>query len=450
MYHNTKENFLDGEKLVKAQIEAMTAAEQYLSAEYLIQLFLSSLHANDSISLLQKQEYETSYLEKLADMISAQGNYRRALEIYRHVWQLMKQLSHAKTPNKTVKLTTLAMNTDEARVKFKEGKALYALKDNSSALKELEVIPTKYREVACHMLLGNLYKNSNMKKQAVNSYQEALKLMPLSLEAIEALASLGETYQDITSVISDSARSKASESLYHNSGWLFDYINSLIHKRNGDYEKLTAKLHPVMQKFPQNSLLLMQQGLCAVETERYDQAYIIYMQIRKLDPFMVDKMDHFAVMLHARSDGNELNKLTQDLLSCCTTRPVPWLVAALFSDVKGQVEKAMSLVDKAISLDYKYPLSYILKGKLLLAQGHPKQAAVAYFQANILQKDLMSLTGLIDANLAVGRYNEAITAAKEALILMPKSSTAFTIMGKVLAKNAKGQNEVSDIALKYL
>jgi hypothetical protein len=44
--------------------------------------------------------------------------------------------------------------------------------------------------------------------------------------------------------------------------------------------------------------------------------------------------------------------------------------------------------------------------------------------------------------LALGKFKDAIAAAKEAVVLLPRSATAFALMGKVLSRVPEGQKEV--------
>lgn len=89
-------------------------------------------------------------------------------------------------------------------------------------------------------------------------------------------------------------------------------------------------------------------------------------------------------------------------------------------------------------MDPKYALSYVIKGMLLFKHGHSKQATVAYYQANKLQKSLLSTSGMIDTLLETGRFGDAVNAAKEALLSMPRSSVAYVIMGRVLCRTPQG------------
>lgn len=65
------------------------------------------------------------------------------------------------------------------------------LGDTSNALRCLVAIPPKSRSLKTQLLLGWLYKGSGLKRDAMNAYKAALKLNPLALEAVMALAQLG-------------------------------------------------------------------------------------------------------------------------------------------------------------------------------------------------------------------------------------------------------------------
>ena len=88
----------------------------------------------------------------------------------------------------------------------------------------------------------------------------------------------------------------------------------------------------------------------------------------------------------------------------------------------GEREKALSFVEKAIALDSRCVLAFLLRGELLLAAGKADQAIVAYFQANNYAKCLASFTGLVTAYIAVRKFKEALATAKEAVAQHPTAS----------------------------
>jgi hypothetical protein len=67
---------------------------------------------------------------------------------------------------------------------------------------------------------------------------------------------------------------------------------------------------------------------------------------------------------------------------------------------------------------------------------------VAFFQANSLEKDIVSFTGMAQAHISVNKFKDAINTAKEAIASFPRSATAFWLMGQVLAQVPQGATEV--------
>jgi anaphase-promoting complex subunit 7 len=138
------------------------------------------------------------------------------------------------------------------------------------------------------------------------------------------------------------------------------------------------------------------------------------------------------------NSGLDLNSLVHELLQIDDKRPEPWVAVALYSKMKGEKEKALRFVDKALQYDKRHIPAYHLRGSLLLSLGRADHAVVAYFQANALHRELISFKGLVDAYLAVPKRKEAMCTAKQALQLMPRSASAITLVGRVLAQSPDG------------
>jgi hypothetical protein len=68
----------------------------------------------------------------------------------------------------------------------------------------------------------------------------------------------------------------------------------------------------------------------------------------------------------------------------------------------GEYEKSLQFIDKAIQFDSKYGCAYRFKGCFQLAHNHADQAAISFYQANTLDRDMPSFLGLIQSNLALG------------------------------------------------
>jgi hypothetical protein len=112
---------------------------------------------------------------------------------------------------------------------------------------------------------------------------------------------------------------------------------------------------------------MLQAARTAVESEKLAEAFSVFKQLRILDSKVIDCMDMYALVLQKRGEDIELNRyrfvvrlspfgmlkqlhrLAHDLLNTDQKRPEPWLVVAVYSESRGDTEKALTFVDKVLS-----------------------------------------------------------------------------------------------------
>ena len=161
-------------------------------------------------------------------------------------------------------------------------------------------------------------------------------------------------------------------------------------------------------------------------------------------------MDYFAVLLRHKGTSGSLNSLAHRLMMIDQRRPEPWIAVSLYSDMRGDREKALSLVDQALQSNPNHVLGYHIKGTLLLSMGRADHAMQAFMHANQLQKDIHSFKGLVDAFLALHKYKEALATAKDALATMQRNPKAITLVGRVLAHLPDGRDKAKKAFLRAL
>ena len=59
------------------------------------------------------------------------------------------------------------------------------------------------------------------------------------------------------------------------------------------------------------------------------------------------RLEVYAVALAAKGDEAELGKLAHEVLAVDSARATGWLVVAILCDFKGELEKAVTFLDKA-------------------------------------------------------------------------------------------------------
>ena len=382
---------MNGEK-EKATIRQLLAANCLDSAEKLCTLFISSCgkhpatsSGNNAVENQAAVKNLIESLELMGDTLFRKSHFKRALAYYKQSAQ-QRKLSYM-TQQKSRHLTATASfeNESDSQLCYKECLCHLELNDSMVAMRALEQIPHRLRDVGINMMLGKLYKQSSHtphhKRQAIACYSKVVEQMPSAIEAFESLVSLGMETPDLLALI-DTACRERPETSSHNNGWLHALVTSLIHKRNHEHDKCDVQLTKLLTLYPKNVYVLTALGCNAVSAEKFDDASVYFKQVRTIDANAIDHMDQYGLLLLRAGEDGELSKVANEVLSVSCDRPEGWMLLSMFCDLKGEIEKALQFADKAIAIDGKYPPAYRLKGQLLLAHGHPEQAVVVYSQAN--------------------------------------------------------------------
>lgn len=70
-----------------------------------------------------------------------------------------------------------------------------------------------------------------------------------------------------------------------------------------------------------------------------------FLQVRSLDPYVVNYMDEYAMLLKMKSDYSKLSKLVHDLLNIDSTRPEVYVALSVLWERKD-LREALSFAEK--------------------------------------------------------------------------------------------------------
>lgn len=387
-------------------------------------------------------------LELHGDCVFANKEYRRALMLYRQAFPQCTQSDESSSHDFSQKNI---YTPRQAILRRKECECHIHLDDHTIALRELESIPTELRDIKTNVSLAKLYKNAGLRRHAVTTLQLVLTECPLAIECIEMLSQLGTKESDLSEFPKSS---------------VVDFLPLVRKSIYSNTQETTCDLEPVEELsrcYPESSFALTQLAIKSYEAEKLDQAMDIFKKIRRIDRYSFEGMDFYCKELYERSDILELSKLATDILHAQSQfsnsrkieqSAIGWVAAGMYTLLKGDEkgDQAMGFVDKACKINPRCYIAFNTKGRIYMRRDKPEQASIAYSQANSIKKNVESLAGLVEVNLRLGKFNEALAAAKSALKLKPSSSQCFAMLGKVIMKSdsANGRNEAKLVLKKAL
>lgn len=327
---------LEVDRLIELGLYDSAETLSLLCVSHLNNLEFKPLSGVDTTGLVIAELYE-----RLADALFEKHELKRALQYYR----LANNRRRSQQPSKHRPQFQTVTSKEEASLKYKECKCLVELKDYTTAVKDLDSIPAKFRDGKIHLLLGDLYKRTNSKRSAIIAYKEALATAPYAIEVIESLVDLGVEAVEILPILDDALRGRESTAAM-TEGWLHTLVAGLVHKRNHEMEKSFAQFNRLAASYPQNTYLMTQQASVAIDLGMDAQGMTLFKQVRKQDVYLGQRMEIFGQMLFYAENARELSRLADEVLDACPHLPTGWLLASMFSAVKGDCEAALAFADK--------------------------------------------------------------------------------------------------------
>ncbi|KAG0277161.1 Anaphase-promoting complex subunit 7 [Linnemannia exigua] len=351
-----------------------------------------SLRASDDDHIRKKQHI-------LGDLSSSTGPSRSAVVKSSSTGSVVANLESSREP---IMQDANEIRMDHARSCFEAG-------DYSRARELLLEIPGDKRTVKTYLLLIQLLRiKANL--QAEDSYwAEIARMQPLALEAYIHMLRAGKPVYFVANMI-------PKDSL--ECDWMRLYLEGLDSFYGMNYEAAHKTFTALDEVFPQSTDIKLRLALCLRWMGKHVRACLMYSQVRKLDSYVIDDMYHYGACLKELYNSKYLNKLASDLLSMNDRHPDTWCVQAMYWDMKGERDKALQLVSRALQLKPDHCGALQLRG-LLLQDSSPVKALSSFRDAYKIEKDILT-------------YEEACKEAEEAKIRMPGNAQAIALYGMAL------------------
>ncbi|CAM9332755.1 unnamed protein product [Pylaiella littoralis] len=318
-----------------------------------------------------------------------------------------------------------------AELKFMEAQCLIAGGESGAAIQALETILQFARTAEMSATLARVYETSGLKRNACSMYKRTLRENPMAVETIVPLLEMGVSADEVLGIIDTALRETPAGVTMSELPWLPLYVAGHADSCACRSKDALANFARLEHLYPNNLGALLQVAKAHVDLDQWDEALSAFKKARLVDDANVDFMDCYGVVMRQKNMPGGLNRLANELLSTDPRRAETWVVMALYSEVRGDKDKPIMFVDKALELKPSYAMAFILKGSFVLAQGQLEEAPKFFLQANNIRKDIYSYKGLVNAYLQAGKFRKAGFVAKEANEIMPGDARTVLLTGNV-------------------
>ncbi|KAF9107111.1 Anaphase-promoting complex subunit 7 [Mortierella sp. GBA35] len=299
--------------------------------------------------------------------------------------------------------------------------------DYSRARELLLQIPQDKRTVKIYLLLIQIFRKKAALHVTEDQYWiEIAKLQPFAMEAYIHMLRGRVALFFIKDMIKDTITMESPEY-----SWMMAYLQGLDSFFHMKYEIAHGEFTKLDEEFSQNTDIKLRLALCLRWMGKHVRACLMYSQVRKLDNHIIDEMYHYGACLKQLYSTKYLNKLASDLLSFNDRHPDTWCVQAMYWDMKGDREKALQMVSRALQLRSDHCGALQLRGQLYLEPA-PGKALTSFKEAERIEKDIVTCEGLVNCYIILERQKEACTEAKKATLAMPDSAHALALYGTAL------------------
>ena len=192
------------------------------------------------------------------------------------------------------------------------------------------------------------------------------------------------------------------------------------------------------QIFPNNPEVLANIAECRSRLSYVHVAKDLFQKAKSIDETTTCEMGSYALLLrHHDTERSKLQNLALQLLTNSKHTPETWISLAIHFESKAQYDKALKFAERAIEMNDKFVLGYLVKANTLSVLGKFADAVSCFHKVHYFSRDIRIYHGLVTCYMAIPQLQDAKAAADMAQKLHPTHYKSAILVGTVL--NARGE-----------
>lgn len=407
---------------------------------------MSTLLQNDRAVVTPELEYQTLLYH--ANSCYYERQYRLAIKQFNAALLMRKTLNRFKNAQ-LITIETICRDFTEEEMRYRIALCHRDLAEYSQALAALQALPAKSRSLKVHMLYAKLIKQGSFPNtsEAISAYKDVLKDCPFAFEAIDSLLKHGVDGIEVKSLVFNGMTDVMLYQIIFivlyiiyfinlgiNMTKMFEWLSGWIKGHALMYSRKHLEASKVFisindnTKFRQNEHIITLIGKSLYYYGNFTQAQLYLETATLINPHNWEAIMPLSVVYEYNQKLDGLEKLTSQMTNMHEFTSGHWFVLAQNIFAHGQLEKATSFVNKALTLNLRNVEAQLLRGKICLHAKRYKHA-INFFRAAqcIANYRFEVYKGLFHCYVGMKRCKEAQTMCALAVRYFRTSPRSYVV-----------------------
>ncbi|KFH62526.1 hypothetical protein MVEG_11919 [Podila verticillata NRRL 6337] len=271
-------------------------------------------------------------------------------------------------------------------------------------------------------LYGVVLIKMQQKSQALDVLIDSVNQYPFNWSAWKDLGSCLSTPDDTSAIV------PRLPAIFMTDFFLAHVNNT---EQNNHQELVTEHLNELAKLFPTSALVKSGRALSYYHSGDYPEAARMFEELIQENPHRLDHLEYFSYVLYVTDNKTRLSSLAHSTALTDTYRPETCCIIGNYYSMKGEHEKAVVYLKRALRFDRSYSAAWTLLGQSYLEMKNTYAAVEAYRRAvDYDHKDYRAWNGLGQTYEVLKMHYYAISYYQQASTLRPYDGRIWCAMAQ--------------------
>ncbi|KAG0086837.1 anaphase-promoting complex component apc8 [Podila epicladia] len=271
-------------------------------------------------------------------------------------------------------------------------------------------------------LYGVVLIKLQQKSQALDVLVDSVNQYPFNWNAWKDLAVCLPTPDDTSAIV-------PRLPVIFMTDFFLSHVNNT--EQNNHQEIVTERLNELVKLFPTSALVKSERALSFYHAGDFPEAGKVFEELIQENPHRLDHLDYFSFVLFVTDNKSRLSSLAHSSALTDNYRPETCCIIGNYYSLKGEHEKAVVYLKRALRFDRSYSAAWTLLGHTYLEMKNTYAAVEAYRRAvDYDHRDYRAWNGLGQTYEVLKMHYYAISYYQRASTLRPYDGRIWCAMAQ--------------------